>query len=89
MFFAVQLPVAPFHYAIDGAVLVGVRRDSCTCEVGMAHEGYMAPRNAGRAEGFLRVFLVDILKQPLRLIHGSENGLEKTNDRASANINKI
>ena len=59
-----MLPVAPFHYAIEGAVLVGVRRDSCTCEVGMAHEGYMAPRNVGRAEGFLLVFLVDILKQP-------------------------
>ncbi len=91
IFSVVQLLVAPFHYAIDGCFVSGRIRKSVLCVVERSrtqsdkHKTTSAPNEPVHQRFTL---LEDILKQPLRLIHGSERGLGQTSQRASAKLKK-
>ena len=93
------LLVAPFHYAIDRCFLSGRQRKSVLCVVERSrtqsdkHKTTSAPNVPVSPPQAAKLapqkdLLGDILKQPLRPIHGTRHGLGKTNHRASANINK-
>ncbi len=51
-----------------------------------ATKGNWHPKTGSAPMDFSREVRKDILKQPLRLIHGTRSGLDKTSRRASAKI---